>query len=325
MVFFLWMAKADYGNNPDNRLPIPQIHEESLRGQNVEDPVIVDPAEAAETAVRVVPQGDESDPQVISKAEVHVSEPKCNDKPIRPLRAKSKRVSNIQKGKEAKEKLLLGTGAAKKSGTDACTALKATQWDLHECEKELRKVRKQKDAAEHKTQELRKNLKDSQRELKVSQTATSQRNQSLQEVQEHVNALQTELSACKDDLFRLQPAPPLTDSEILRKFESISQQIVNWIGAEVFAFEKAYPNGAKQIFSVEKDREAMIFLNAHPAAGEHLARFMIHRFLQVHIFSEDIYLFGLPEGTQSMLRKIEESMAGLDPPRGRGIWFLCKG
>ena len=325
MVFFLWMAKAKSGDDKDNQLPIQHAHEESLRVPNVQDTIMANSAEVVETAVRAVPQEDENNPQVISKAEFHVSKSKRNDKPVGPVREKSKRLSNIQKSKDSNGKLLIGTGAAQKSGTDDCTTLKATQLDLHNCEKELRKVQRLKDAAQRRSadqlKEFRKKLKDSQRELKASQIAISQRDQSLQGVQEHVYALQKELSACKDDVFRLQPAPPLTDSEIVRKFESINQQIVNWIAAEVFAFEKAYPNGAEQIFSVENDREAMVFLNARPAAGEHLAKFMIHRFLQVHIFSDDIYLFALPEGVQTLVQMIEGSMAKLKPRRGKKFFI----
>ena len=98
---------------------------------------------------------------------------------------------------------------------------------------------------------------------------------------------------------------------------SINQANVTWIGAKVFAFEKAYPNGVNQIFLVENDREAIIFLTAHPAAREHLVKFMIHRFSQVHVLSDDIYLFNLPEKTQILLRRIEESMAVLKPPKGK--------
>ena len=315
------MAEAYSSNDMDDETTILQAHEVSLRTPDLQDTILVHSAEFAERAVRDVPQGDEKDPQVTTKTEFHDSKLKRNDEPIGTLQEKSRGLSNIQKGKESHYELRPRTAAAKKSGTDACTALNTAEWDLHNCQKELRKVQRMKENAQRKSteqlQELRQKLKDSKRELKASQIATTQYTQSLQGVQAHVITLQSELTACKDDLFRLQPAPPPPDSEIVRGFGIINQAIVNWIGAKLFAFEKAYPNGTNQTFSVENDREATIFLKAHPAAGEHLAKFMIHRFLQVHVFSDDIYLFNLVEKTQVLLRRIEESMAGLKPPRGK--------
>lgn len=178
---------------------------------------------------------------------------------------------------------------------------------------ELKKVKKQLEVSTSRLGSIKKQLKRSDKELAAAQTQLAE----LQPCRTILAAAQRELSACKDDLFRLQPAPQIPDSDIVNDFESLCQQTIHWIDAQTIAFEKAHPQHEHEhIFSVGSDRDAVIFLAQRPAAGESLARYLVHRFLIDHMFHSDVYLLGLPKDTESLLRSAEESMARHKPPRG---------
>ena len=155
------------------------------------------------------------------------------------------------------------------------------------------------------------------RKLKESKNIGSRMKNANSELRDDLTAFQEELSKCKDDLFNLQKVTQIPDSTITKRFESIGQQIVHWIDAEAAAFEKAHPEAEPDhFFSVGEDKYAMNILRLHPGAGEHLARYLIHRFLQKNVFGNKVYFFGLSGETAELLRKAELKMAELDPPRG---------
>ena len=69
-----------------------------------------------------------------------------------------------------------------------------------------------------------------------------------------------------------------SDTNIAKDFDSICQQIVNWVEGEAAAFEKAHPeDGPEHIFSVGDDDQARAFTRRYPEASEHLAAYMIYR------------------------------------------------
>ena len=137
------------------------------------------------------------------------------------------------------------------------------------------------------------------------------------DLEETLKTSRQELSECVNDLFSLQGVAQTPDSTISRWFESICQQIIHWIDMEVAAFEKAHPEAEPDhVFSAGELGGMKEFLRLHPGAGEHLARFLIHRLLQLHVFGKKVYLFGLPEETAQLLREAELKLAELDPPRG---------
>ena len=231
----------------------------------------------------------------------------------------------LEKEKKSNLDLTSAMDLAHEKITSTSEALDHAEQTLKAREKELEKIRKHEEALkcrlDKKVQSLQDKLKHSEKELKASQVKSSQlqrTEESLEETREKMMALQSELTACKDDLFGLRPAAPIPETDILKNFETIGQQIVNWIDGEVLAFQKSHPDAEPQhIFTTDSDGEASNFLATYPAAGEYLVRFLIHRFLQDHIFSPDIYLVGLPEETQFLLRRVEESMKRLKPPKGR--------
>ncbi len=167
---------------------------------------------------------------------------------------------------------------------------------------------------------LQKDLADVEQQLKKSQEVVHQlqtAGDDLQKLRMKLAASQRELSACKDDLFRLQPVAQVPDSSISKEFDAICQHITHWIDAEVTGFEKAHPEiEPEHIFSVGDDMEVATFLRKYPGAGEHSARHLVHRHLLESMFSGEFYFFGLPAETAHFLQKAEQEMANLKTPRG---------
>ena len=171
-----------------------------------------------------------------------------------------------------------------------------------------------------KVRQLRQELASVRRELEASQDdlrCTQNTCRELQKVRKKLAVSQAELTACKDEVFRLQPIAQIPDSRVAKEFETLCQQIVNWIEAEVVLFEKARPEtGPEHIFSIGEHKEAAQFMEQHPRSGEHLATYMIHRWLQEHIFGQKLSCLGLPVEAVQLLETAEQSMERLDPPRG---------
>lgn len=197
--------------------------------------------------------------------------------------------------------------------------------DLQDCKNELsktkRKIATAKRASERRVQNLQKKVKDSQQDLRKCQKTVhhlQDKIEDLQDVRTKLKACQEELSACKDDLFRLQPLAQTSDSHISKEFHSLGQQIVHWIEAEVASFDQAHPEKEpNNIFSIGEDKDASTFLRQYPTAGEHLARYMVNRYLAKYMFGRNISVLGLPEETAQFLLNAEQSLARLDPPRGK--------
>lgn len=126
-----------------------------------------------------------------------------------------------------------------------------------------------------------------------------------------------QLRLCKDDLFRLQPMAQLPDTEIVKDFESICQDIIGWIDVEVSAFEKSYPSAVpSQIFSGGCNPDAIHLLEHFPTFGEYFVRYVVHYCLYNAMFSRSVYLLGLPKEVKKCLQAAEHRMATLEPPRG---------
>lgn len=164
---------------------------------------------------------------------------------------------------------------------------------------------------------LRKKLTTCRRQLKESKDVGRDLKASNSHLQDSLTASEEDLRKCKDDVFSLQRMAQTPDSTISKRFELICQQIVHWIDAEVAAFENAHPEAEPDhMFSVGEDKDSTRFLRHHPGAGEHLARYLIHRFLRNNVFGNKVYFFGLSEETVQLLQNAELKMAELDPPRG---------
>ena len=136
-------------------------------------------------------------------------------------------------------------------------------------------------------------------------------------LQSELETTWTQLQLCKDDLFRLQPMAQPPDSEIIKDFESMCQDIIGWIDAEISSFEKSYPSAElSHIFSGGDLPEAIYLLQQFPTFGEYWVRWVVHRSLYNNMFSRSVYLLGLPKEMKQCLQAAEKRMASLEPPRG---------
>ena len=166
-------------------------------------------------------------------------------------------------------------------------------------------------------QKKRKDLIARNKQLKESKAMVSGLKANNRKLQDSLSIFKRDKYKCVDELYSLHKKAQTPDSTISAQFESLSQQIVHWIEAEVAAFEKAHPEAKPDhVFSVGEDKDAVTFLELHPGAGEHLARYLIHHFLQDNVFGDKVYFFGLPEEIAQLLERAELDLAGLDPPRG---------
>lgn len=133
--------------------------------------------------------------------------------------------------------------------------------------------------------------------------------------------LKKELQACKDDLFRMQPASQITDSTIAQNFESLDDAINDWIDTEIARFtdkwQSKHGNTEPKLFHHNDDPALIDFLLKYPdTGGEYVIRYEIHRCLQEALFGDDTILVGLQADSVNFLLCIEQGMRGLKPPRG---------
>ena len=141
--------------------------------------------------------------------------------------------------------------------------------------------------------------------------------QNVQALKTEVTLLRRDFEFCKDDLFRLQPADQVPDTEIIDDFEFLCQQIQNWIKVELSNYEAANPQSKIEIF-IYNSKEAITaaLLRKFQSVGEYWVRYEIHRHLQEYMLDDEIHLLGPEDHVLNIFRKIESSMTKLDPPRG---------
>ena len=200
---------------------------------------------------------------------------------------------------------------------DVMAALHSLKSELNDTKERLAASEERLEESKAQLKEHKENLASCRRLLQESRRFNRQIRKTNSQLEKKLGASQEELSKCKDDLFSLQGVTQTPDSTISKQFESLSQQLLHWIDAEVSMFDKAHPDAQPEhIFSVGADRYSKEFLQSYPGAGEHLARYLVHHFLQKLVFGKGVYLFGLPEETARLLQEAELKMAELDPPRG---------
>lgn len=171
------------------------------------------------------------------------------------------------------------------SGDDAVRGLHKA---LHEAENEIQKLR-------HNNQNLileNNRYRADNQQLAMLEAKT--------EAQLHI--LSKELSACKDDLFQLQPMNQPSDTSIKNQYEAVCQEILDWIEEEISVFETLGKETTTQMFSGGGNPQAASMLYSYPEIGEYLIRYEIHRYLQRKMFHKDIYLLGLPQDIVRLLR-----------------------
>ena len=155
--------------------------------------------------------------------------------------------------------------------------------------------------------------RSSQEDSKLLQRNADARARALRE---SLTAAEEELETCRDDLFRTQPVCQVSDASIIDAFESLGEQLVNWIDDQASTFEYANPDAdIGYLFSSGKELKAAKFLRRCPS-GEYLCRHIVNRYLLEHTFGPNTHVFGLPAEYRHTLATIEQGMAALKPPRG---------
>ena len=291
----------------------------------------------AQERMKQPPSSASTDLQVISDDEFIDSKQDVVSKSQEAKKRESKRIKEQQSSiatLTAQEK------PARDSLTDAhvelqvCCAVEVPKPSLQEATVPLRHSPRQlstrKSRTSHvqndqqKLQQVKQSLASVQRELKVSQgdlhrmrNTNKEIYEELQEERQKFTASQKELTACKDELFRLQPIAQIPDSRVVKEFENLCQRVVHWIETQAIIFGKEHPeDGQEHIFSIGEDNKAAQFMAQHPGSGEHLAVHMVHEWLQNNLFERKFSCVGLPAEAVQLLERVEQSMARLDPPRG---------
>ena len=137
------------------------------------------------------------------------------------------------------------------------------------------------------------------------------------DLQASLTTAEQELETCRDDLFRAQSVCQISDASIIDAFESLGEQLVNWIDDQGSAFEYANPDvDVGCLSSTGIDLRVANCVLKCPSAGEYLCRHIVNRYLLEHTFGPNMHLFGLPAEYTHMLATIEQGMAALRPPRG---------
>ena len=269
--------------------------------------------------------------QVISKEEFTRSNEDLISKPQKETRRMSKRImeQELRNAEPSNDADLDGRGLidthselrlSRKDVQDAIASCQEATAQLKPSQRGPRTRKNQLSPAQNdaqKVRQLKKQLANVRCELKASKGRAKETCKELQRERTELAASQDDLTACKDELFRLQPIAQVPDSQVDKEFDNLCQQIVNWVEAEVAVFEKTHPEeGQEFVFSIGEDKEATQFMTQHPKGGEHLAAYMIHRWLLNNLFWRKLSCIGLPAETIQLLERVERSMARLDPPRG---------
>ena len=237
----------------------------------------------------------------------------------RVLRSESKRQGNAVRIKKPKIKDQEAKASSDEENlVNAEARLQNYESELKDTREKLAASKKALEVTKALLQSKEKDMAACKRELQESKAFSRRIRKINSDLRKTLKTSRQELSNCMDDLFSLQGVAQTPDSTISKWFESICQQIIHWIDMEVAAFEKAHPEAQPgHVFSASKHEHIKDFQRLHPDVGEYLARYVIHRVLQLHVFGREVYLFGLPEETAQFLREAELKLAELDPPRGK--------
>ncbi|MCJ1467089.1 hypothetical protein MMC07_005711 [Pseudocyphellaria aurata] len=136
--------------------------------------------------------------------------------------------------------------------------------------------------------------------------------------------LHENLTECKDDLLRLQPPGQISDSRLSEEYLSLHQQISKWVDDETedsLCLEQRFENLSTSNEEIpellRKCLSGDLFRlgKKYPQCQPLIIRYMIHCYLEQHVFRDDILLFGLDSNFTSFLRGVEQGMRKLEPHR----------
>ena len=131
-----------------------------------------------------------------------------------------------------------------------------------------------------------------------------------------------ELADCRDELFTLHPRDAITDTQVGEDWDRLCQQIAQWVDDEMEIKDDPsnqlglLPNNSLVRGYWGEDRQRLIERYSMKDDFDWLLRYNIHCLLEKDIFSESIYLFGLPESDARVLARVEKALGKLEPRRG---------
>ena len=189
----------------------------------------------------------------------------------------------------------------------------ADQTRIHESESDLKS--------------LHGRLKSAQDSLESQEASTKEitavimaKENEVRNLQRMLSRCQQDLTACQDDLFKLQPRAQISDADVAEEFNEVCHRIASWIDDEITLYENSHPKTSSlQLFSGGDDTKATRLLQMYPEAGDLWVKYEIHRCLQQLVFGKDVYLLGLPLEMKHALQEAEHCMASSQPPKGKGI------
>ena len=168
---------------------------------------------------------------------------------------------------------------------------------------------------------LRKHYEELEHEHSILKAGKAETDSNMKKVLDENTVLRQSLQHCKDDLFRLQPLSQTSDAEISAHYGALLQQITSFVDG-VFSHidreaEQQKKAGKAPLPSLTMgDRDPEDFVPKFPSAAEYFLRREILRNLQIQLFDESVYLFGLGPAYTHMLQNVENGMSSLEPKRG---------
>ncbi|CAF9943274.1 MAG: hypothetical protein ALECFALPRED_010977 [Alectoria fallacina] len=199
-------------------------------------------------------------------------------------------------------------GALEKTDSDMLELSNGFKGQLDEKDKEIEEIQVNFNRLLHAHESQQRNSNITQRNADAE----------AEELREKLTTAERELDLCRDDLFRTQPVCRNSDWDIIGAFESLSEQLINWIDNETSAFEEANPDSHVGCFlSNNRDPDVERFLQMYPLAGEYLCRHIVNRYLLENVFGPNIYFWGIPTEYTHMRLSIEHGMEAPKSPRGK--------
>lgn len=128
-----------------------------------------------------------------------------------------------------------------------------------------------------------------------------------------------DLSACQNDLWKLQPLPEISDDVIKRQFKVLCASISDCLLAEARHGEKqAGGNGVYDPFLISRDPRLSRAQHGmdDDIPSDLLAQYAIFKCVVDVIFKPKHLLIGVTDKTQRLLQQTHQSMGDLKPSRG---------
>ena len=162
-------------------------------------------------------------------------------------------------------------------------------------------------------------------QLQASEQSRTVAEAKVRTLESRAQDLEIELRACKDELFSLQPADQVTDSQIGADWDNLCRNIVHWIDNQSGGLS-SLSSQLQELLANDKfndaisffwGKETQILAKHHPNILEDLLRYNIHLLLERNIFNENLYMLGILKKETTVLSFVENSLSTLEPKRGK--------